>query len=130
MNIYTASGMQSAGRLSAFRASNMFVQQNASKHAEPANSSGSKTKTSIWYVNDIHCQLPKMERLVSAAKQAEIDAGRKGADFFKLSSGDTFIGADEKRNAAAAGFLNAAGIHAQASGNHEFDITASKCAEL
>jgi len=90
----------------------------------------SKTKASLWYVNDIHCQIPKMERLVSAALQAEKSADEHGADFLKLSSGDTFIGSDEKRNLAAASFLNTAGIHAQANGNHEFDITASKCAEL
>ena len=90
----------------------------------------SKTKTSIWYINDIHCQIPKTERLVSAANHAEIAAKEKGADFLKLCSGDTFIGSNEERNVAAAKFLDIAGIHAQAPGNHEFDITASKCAEI
>ncbi len=88
------------------------------------------TKTTLWYVNDIHCQIPKTERLVSAAQQTGITARENGADFLKLCSGDTFIGSDEKRNTAIAGFFNIAGIHAQAPGNHEFDITASKCAEL
>lgn len=90
----------------------------------------SKTKTTLWYVNDIHCQIPKTERLVSAAHQSGITAKENGADFLKLCSGDTFIGSDEKRNIAAASFFDIAGIHAQAPGNHEFDITASKCAEL
>ncbi len=94
------------------------------------HSPNSKTKTTLWYVNDIHCQIPKTERLVSAAHQTEITAKQNGSDFLKLCSGDTFIGSDEKRNIAAASFFNVAGIHAQAPGNHEFDITASKCAEL
>ena len=91
---------------------------------------GSKTKTSIFYINDIHGQIPKMERLVSAGQHASVVADKNGADFFKLCSGDTFIGSDEKRNMAAASFLNVAGIDANAPGNHEFDITASICGKL
>ena len=90
----------------------------------------SKTKTSIFYINDLHGQIPKMERLVSAGHHASVNADKNGADFFKLCSGDTFIGSDEKRNMAAASFLNTAGIDAEAPGNHEFDITASICGKL
>ena len=90
----------------------------------------STTKTTLWYVNDIHCQIPKIERLVSAAYKTEINAKDKGADFLKLCSGDTFIGSDEKRNLAAASFFNIAKIHAMSLGNHEFDNTAKKCAEM
>ncbi len=101
----------------------------------PINHKGLKTKdsvtkTSIFYINDVHGQIPKMERLVSAGQHAEYVAEQKGADFLKLCSGDTFIGSDEKRNIAAASFLNVAGIHAEAPGNHEFDITASICGKL
>ncbi len=90
----------------------------------------SSAKTSIFYINDIHGQVPKMQRLVSAAEHADIDAKNNGADILKLSSGDTFIGSDDKRNHVAASFLNLAGIDAQALGNHEFDITASICGNL
>lgn len=90
----------------------------------------SSAKTSIFYSNDLHGQLPKMTRLVSAAQHAEINANSTGSDLLKLSAGDLFIGSDEKRNAVASQFLNIAGYHAQALGNHEFDITASKCGEL
>ena len=90
----------------------------------------SVTKTSIFYVNDIHGQIPKMERLVSASEHAGIIADSKGADFLRLCSGDTFIGKDEKRNIAAASFLDLAQIDAEAPGNHEFDITASICGNL
>ncbi len=88
------------------------------------------TRTSIFYINDLHGQIPKMERLVSASEHASILAGKNGSDILKLCSGDTFIGSDEKRNLAAARFLNLAGIDAQAPGNHDFDITASICGKL
>ncbi len=88
------------------------------------------TKTSVFYINDIHGQIPKMQRLVSAANHAQIMAEQKGYDILKLSSGDTFIGSDDKRNIAAASFLNHAQIDAQTLGNHEFDITASICADI
>ncbi|MBQ9245757.1 bifunctional metallophosphatase/5'-nucleotidase [bacterium] len=90
----------------------------------------STTKTSIFYINDLHGQVPKMQRLVSAGQHAEVVAEQNGADILKLCSGDTFIGSDEKRNIAAASFLNIAGIDAEAPGNHEFDITASICGKL
>jgi 2',3'-cyclic-nucleotide 2'-phosphodiesterase (5'-nucleotidase family) len=92
--------------------------------------SGAKTKTSIFYINDLHGQIPKMQRLVSAGQHAELMAEKNGADILKVCSGDTFIGSDEKRNIAAASFLNVAGIDAEAPGNHEFDITASVCGKL
>ena len=88
------------------------------------------TKTSIFYINDVHGQVPKMQRLVSASHHAGLNASQNGADILKVCAGDTFIGSDEKRNLAAARFLDTAGIHAHALGNHEFDITASICGNL
>lgn len=88
------------------------------------------TKTSIFYINDIHGQVPKMQRLLSASYHASLQAKHTGADMLKLCSGDTFIGSDENRNAVAASFLNLAGFDAQTLGNHEFDTTASGCAKL
>ena len=90
----------------------------------------STAKTSIFYINDIHGQIPKMSKLTSASYEASINAEKNGADILKLSSGDTFIGTDDKRNLAAAKFLDIAGIHAQTLGNHEFDVTASICGNL
>lgn len=90
----------------------------------------SNTKTSIFYINDLHGQIPKMQRLLSASQHAEFLAGQNGADMLKLCSGDTFIGSDDKRNLAAASFLDLAGIQAETLGNHEFDITASICGKL
>lgn len=105
--------------------SNPNVSQKSSLHTP-----SSKTKTSIFYINDLHGQVPKMERLASASNHAGLNAASNGADILKVCSGDTFIGSDEKRNLAAASFLDIAGIDAQALGNHEFDITASICGNL
>ncbi len=90
----------------------------------------STTKTTIMYMNDLHGQVPKMQRLLSAGEHAQFVAKQNGSDMLKLCSGDTFIGSDEKRNIVGAKFLDLAGIHAQAPGNHEFDITASICGKL
>lgn len=90
----------------------------------------SSAKTSIMYINDLHRQLPKMSRLVSASEHAENLANSNGSDLLRLSAGDLFVGSDEKINAVAAKFLNLADIDAQALGNHEFDITASICGKL
>ena len=92
--------------------------------------SSKSTKTSIFYMNDLHGQIPKMQRLYSAAKHTEILGKQRGADVLKFSSGDTFIGEDLKRNTVASTFLNMANIDAEALGNHEFDITATKCGDL
>lgn len=103
--------------------------QNANA-ARTYHSPNSASKLSVWYTNDIHGQLPKMSRLVSASQQAEIAANAIGSDILKLSAGDTCIGSDENRNKVAAQFLDIAGIHAHTLGNHEFDMTASICGKL
>lgn len=90
----------------------------------------SLVKTSIFYSNDVHGQVPKMQRLVSAAEHTELEAKKNGYDILKVSSGDTFIGSDKQRNAVGATFLDIADFDAAALGNHEFDITASICGSL
>ncbi len=90
----------------------------------------STVKTSVFYTNDIHGQIPKMSRLVSASKKAKMAANSTGSDSLKFSAGDLFIGSDKGRNAVASQFLNQADIDAQSLGNHEFDITASICGKL
>ena len=95
-----------------------------------SNQSPKPTKTSIFYINDLHGQIPKMQRLFSAAQHVDLIGKQNGADVLKFSSGDTFIGEDIKRNTVASTFLKMSGIDAEALGNHEFDITATKCREL
>ncbi len=90
----------------------------------------SSTKTSIFYINDLHGQVPKMQRLLSAGEHAAVIAKQNGQDYFRLCSGDTFIGSDDKRNLVAEKFIDLANIDAETLGNHEFDITATICGNL
>ncbi len=101
------------------------ITQSASLQTSPKN-----TRTSIFYVNDVHGQIPKMERIAAASHIAGIEAEQSGAGLLRLCSGDTFIGSDRKRNETAARFLDITGFDATTIGNHEFDITASICGDL
>ena len=44
----------------------------------------SVTKTSIFYINDVHGQIPKMQRLVSASEHAGLLADERGADLLRI----------------------------------------------
>ncbi len=79
--------------------------------------------SSIFYINDVHGQLPRMEQLTSASVQFDSFVKEKKIDALKLSSGDIFIGGNEKTNSVTAEFLNTTGIQASTIGNHEFDLT-------
>lgn len=92
------------------------------------NHSTPNVKSSIFYINDIHGQLPKMEQITNASVQFDSFVKQQKVDGLKLCSGDTFIGGDEKTNLAAATFLDTAGIQASTFGNHEFDMAVSKLA--
>lgn len=83
------------------------------------------TRTSIFYINDIHGQTKNMEKITSASKNFD-SFTPSGVDKLKLSAGDTMLGHDEKLNIAANKFLNANNIMASAVGNHEFDIDNKK----
>ena len=96
----------------------------------PVTQKTKNTKTSIFYVNDIHGKIPKMQRLFSAAQHTELLAKQNGADILKFSSGDTFIGEDVNRYTIASTFLNMANIDAETLGNHEFDFGMSQMRHL
>lgn len=116
--------------LSSYTQSTPYKQEVNSVNKSSLKNPNSKIKTSIFYINDVHGQVPKMQRLLAASEQAELDAKNRGADILKLCSGDTFIGSDEKRDKVAADFLDIAEFDAQTLGNHEFDVTASICGNL
>ena len=90
----------------------------------------SSTKLSIAYSNDLHGQIPKMPRLVTAYNQAEAQALSTGSDILKISSGDEFIGSDISRNSVVADYINISDIDAKSVDNHGFDMTASVCGKL
>ena len=79
------------------------------------------TKTSIFYINDVHGQSVKMERLKTASDAFDQFVPSAKTDKLKFSAGDTLLGEDTKLNKAAIKFLNAIKISATAVGNHELD---------
>lgn len=81
------------------------------------------TKTSIFYINDIHGQTVNMEKLTKASKEFDEFVPSEKIDKLKFSSGDILIGDDKKVNKAANIFLNANDFMATAGGNHEFDTS-------
>ncbi len=93
-------------------------------------SSNPNVKSSIFYVNDVHGQIPKMEQITNASMQFDTFVKKSKVDGLKLCSGDTFIGKDEKTNQTAAAFLQTAGIQVSTLGNHEFDGSVSKLSKI
>lgn len=78
-------------------------------------------KTDIFYINDVHGQIPKMERLASASNAFDEFVKNKGSDTFKVSAGDIMLGEHTPTNKVAINFLDIAGISLATLGNHELD---------
>ncbi len=87
----------------------------------PVSTSNKTVKTDIFYINDVHGQIPKMERLASASLAFDEFVKEKGTDSFKVSAGDILLGEHVPTNKVATGFLDVAGISLATIGNHELD---------
>jgi 5'-nucleotidase len=86
---------------------------------------------SIFYVNDIHGQLPNMLKITNAGAQFDAYVSQhKNIDAFKLSSGDIFIGSNDDSAKATVLFFNLNEISATVLGNHEFDMGATKLSKI
>ena len=96
----------------------------------PVGQENGRTRTSIFYLNDLHGQNIKMERLYNASRAFDAMAKKTNQDVLKLASGDTFLGANKKANTVAAKFLDFVGITASAVGNHECDDHPQTLADL
>ena len=81
----------------------------------------SPVRTNIFYINDVHGQVSKMERIVTAANMFDRQAQQTGVDTFKVSAGDIMLGEDIPTINTAINFLNLAGINLSTMGNHEMD---------
>ncbi|MGN0019093.1 MAG: bifunctional metallophosphatase/5'-nucleotidase [Candidatus Gastranaerophilaceae bacterium] len=79
------------------------------------------TRTSIFYINDLHGQTMKMEKIYNASKCFDQFVPSQPIDKLKLSSGDILLGSNKKPNVIAAKFMELIGITATAIGNHECD---------
>ena len=86
---------------------------------------------SIFYVNDIHGQLPTMIKITNASAQFDAVVSKlDNVDSFKLSSGDIFIDSDDNANKTSSMFLNVNEITETVLGNHEFDMGATKLSKI
>jgi len=88
------------------------------------------TKTSIFYINDLHGQNIKMEKVYNASKVFDEFIPSEGVNKLKLSSGDILLGENKKPNKIAAKFMDLIGITATAVGNHECDSDPKTLFEL
>ena len=88
------------------------------------------TKTSIFYINDLHGQNMKMEKVYNASKVFDEFVPSNGVNKLKLSSGDILLGENKKPNKIAAKFMDLIGITATAVGNHECDSDPKTLYEL
>ena len=80
------------------------------------------TRTSIFYVNDVHGKMTNMERIYSVAQQFDQFTPSYQVDKLRLASGDIRLGANHLANRVANKFLDWTGITANALGNHELDV--------
>lgn len=87
------------------------------------------TKTSIFYVNDIHSNLINLEKLKSASDTFDATP-TNGSDKLKFSAGDISVGRDETFSKLGVAFENVTNIMASAGGNHEFDLKKEELAEV
>lgn len=80
------------------------------------------TRTSIFYVNDIHSNLTNIEKLKNVSDEFDTFVPSEKTDKLKLSAGDIGVGRDAQFSKVSVAFQNSTGIMASAGGNHEFDL--------
>ncbi|MEI7473675.1 MAG: 5'-nucleotidase C-terminal domain-containing protein [bacterium] len=77
----------------------------------------------IWYINDVHGQLSKMDGIKISSDKFKQDAKNyyQPVDTFLISSGDNCIDTDVPKNRLWIECLNKIGLDYSALGNHELD---------
>ncbi len=107
-----------------------YYQNNAQgKALSGAKQNDENIKASIFYVNDLHGQNIRMERLVNAVNQFD-SFTPSGSDKMKFASGDIMLGEDINHVKVDNKFLNIAGFMASALGNHECDLPTDKFVDI
>ena len=91
-------------------------------HVKQQTKSSKTTKTSIFYINDVHSNLTNIEKLKNASDVFDKFVPSEPTDKLKLSAGDIGVGRDKEFSKVAIAFQNAIGIMASAAGNHELDL--------
>ena len=87
-------------------------------------------KTSILYINDLHGQNIRMERMINVVNQFDRYTPSSDIDKLKFASGDIMLGEDEKHIKVGDKFLNIAGFMANVIGNHECDMPTDQFVSL
>lgn len=88
------------------------------------------TKTSIFYVNDVHSNIVNVEKLKTASDEFDSFVPSEKTDKLKFSAGDFCLGKDIQANKYGVFAQNNMGIMASAVGNHEFDLLKDQLAEV
>ena len=101
-------------------------QKNNTTNIQNPIKNSKNTKVSIFYINDVHGQIPRMEQLTSAAMAHDLYVKSNNIDGLKLASGDIMLGKNEAVNKTALSFLQLIGTNGYGLGNHEFDAGASQ----
>lgn len=104
-------------------------QTQKNSNTSPNTENNSNVKTSIFYINDLHGQNIRMERMLNAVNQFD-SFKQSGTDKMKFASGDIMLGEDEKYVKVANKFLNLGGFLATAMGNHECDMPTEQFVNL
>lgn len=90
------------------------------------NPQSTNVRASIFYVNDMHAQYPKMAQIKSEADTFELTKNSNpDVDTFVLAGGDSFIGGNKTRNKMVSPFLNLTKVEYSAMGNHDVDKIAT-----
>ena len=103
-----------------------FNKQNCSSFG---NNNDKTVSASIFYVNDLHGQNIRMEKLINAINQFDTFTP-SNKDKMKFASGDIMLGEDEKHVKVDNKFLNLGGFLATALGNHECDLPTNQFAQI
>lgn len=106
------------------------ITQTAPNTVSGKNPSSKTTKTSIFYVNDVHSNLKNIEKLKSASDEFDAFVPSENTDKLKFSAGDIGVGRDATFSKLGVAFQNLTGIMASAGGNHEFDLKKEELTEV
>lgn len=107
-----------------------YYQNNANtKPVSGGKPDSENVKASIFYINDLHGQNIRMERLVNAVNQFDTFTP-SDKDKMKFASGDIMLGEDLQHVKVDNKFLNLTGFLASALGNHECDLPTDKFVDI
>lgn len=83
-------------------------------------------RASIFYINDMHAQYPRMPQIKQEADTFELTKNSNpDVDTFVMAGGDSFISGNKTKNKLVSPFLNLTKVEYSAMGNHDVDKIAT-----